>query len=452
MKACGENIGESVITVKILRSMVSKFNYVVCSIEESNNLETMTIDELQSILLVHQQRMTCREEEENVLHITNEEKRGRGRGRGRNFIRGGGRGRGRGRQCFNKASIECFKCHKLGHFQYECPTWQRNANYVEAKVQEDEAKEEDELLLMAHVFLKQSKEEEWFLDFGCINHMTRNKDWFSEMDESFRHTVKLGNNTKMAVMGKGIVRLHVNGVTNVVSNVYYVPDLKNNLLSIGQLQEKGLTILIEDGKCKVNHPGRGQIMEISMSGNRMFVVAATIMPKYPTCFQVESTNESHLWHCRLGHLHYNGLKTLFSKNMVNGLPSIATPKELCTHCVEGKQHRNFIPKKSAWRASNKLQLIHADLCGPIKPSSISNKRYILSFIDDFSRKTLIYLLHEKSETFSIFKSFKVYVEKEVGVCITCSRTDRGGEFTSNEFGEFCKAQGIKRQLTTAYTP
>ena len=74
MKACGENIGENSITAKILRSMISKFNCVVCSIEESNNLEIMTIDELQSSLLVHEQRMNGQEEEENVLQVTNEDK------------------------------------------------------------------------------------------------------------------------------------------------------------------------------------------------------------------------------------------------------------------------------------------------------------------------------------------------------------------------------------------
>jgi len=58
MKACGESMRENIITAKILRLMTSKFNYVVCSIEESNNLDTMTIDELQSSLLIHEQRMT----------------------------------------------------------------------------------------------------------------------------------------------------------------------------------------------------------------------------------------------------------------------------------------------------------------------------------------------------------------------------------------------------------
>ncbi|KAK9907798.1 hypothetical protein M0R45_000739 [Rubus argutus] len=82
----------------------------------------------------------------------------------------------------------------------------------------------------------------------------------------------------------------------------------------------------------------------------------------------------------------------------------------------------------------------------------SKKRYLISFIDDFSRKVWIYFLCEKSEAFGVFKNFKHLVEKETGEFIKCLRTDRGGEFTSFEFNNFCKDNGIRRQLTTAYTP
>jgi len=97
-------------------------------------------------------------------------------------------------------------------------------------------------------------------------------------------------------------------------------------------------------------------------------------------------------------------------------------------------------------------LIHADLCGPITPISNSNKRYLICFIDDFSRKIWVYFLDEKSEAFIIFKYFKSLVEKETGSCIKSLRIDRGREFTSQEFNQFCKENGIKRQLTAAYTP
>nr|KYP74877.1 Retrovirus-related Pol polyprotein from transposon TNT 1-94 [Cajanus cajan] len=445
MKAIGESMQESVITAKILRSMTTQFNYVVCSIEESNNLDTMTIDELQSSLLVHEQRMTFSTAEEQVMQTVVDEKGGRGRGRGRG--RGSFRGRGRGRQLFNKAEVECFKCHKLGHFQYECPLWEKKAHYAET---EDKEEQEDELLLMALVECKEGKKGEWFLDSGCSNHMSSNKEWFSELDENFRHKVKLGNDTCIAVMGKGSVRMLVNGIIHVITHVYYVPELKNNLLSIWQLQEKGLSITIQNKKCNVVHSERGLIMEVRMSANRMFVLTATM--RVETCFQAYAEDNSQLWHNRLGHLSYDGLKTLVSKQMVTGLSAIITPQEICTHCLAGKQHRNTMPKKSLWRASKRLQLIHADLCGPIQPTSNSNKKYILSFIDDLSRKTWVYFLSEKSETFSLFKGFKALVEKEAGESIICLRTDRGGEFSSKAFEEFCRSQGIKRQLTAAYTP
>jgi hypothetical protein len=97
-------------------------------------------------------------------------------------------------------------------------------------------------------------------------------------------------------------------------------------------------------------------------------------------------------------------------------------------------------------------LVHAGICRPIKPISNSKKRYFISFIDDYNRKVLIYFLAEKSEAFTIFKNYKNLVEKETRVFIRCLGTYRGGEFISHEFNIFCKANGISRQLTAAYTP
>ncbi|KAG6394896.1 hypothetical protein SASPL_145487 [Salvia splendens] len=99
-----------------------------------------------------------------------------------------------------------------------------------------------------------------------------------------------------------------------------------------------------------------------------------------------------------------------------------------------------------------LELVHADLCVPIYQISNSYKRYRICFIDDFSRKAWVNFLVEKSDAFAAFKIFKNYVEKETGLAIKYFRTDRGGEFTSREFNEYCKMNGIKRQLTNAYTP
>ncbi|XP_048324615.2 uncharacterized protein LOC125420972 [Ziziphus jujuba] len=174
----GEKMEDIVIIEKILRSMTYKFDYVVCSIEESNDLDTLSIDMLQSSLLVHEQCMTGHLEDEQALKET-----------------------------------------------------ETKAHYAEAS---------GEMLLMAYVDVKEaSKEELWFLDVGCSNHMYGKKEFFSRFDESFSISVKLGDNSSMAVIGKGNIQMIVNGIVQVITNIFYVPGLKNNLLSVGQLQEKG---------------------------------------------------------------------------------------------------------------------------------------------------------------------------------------------------------------------
>lgn len=87
---------------------------------------------------------------------------------------------------------------------------------------------------MSYVEMHQAKREEvWLIDSGSSNHMSGNKGWFLDLDEGFRQTVKLGNNSTMAAMGRGTIRLQVNGYTQVISEFYYIPELKNNLLRVG---------------------------------------------------------------------------------------------------------------------------------------------------------------------------------------------------------------------------
>ena len=170
------------------------------------------------------------------------------------------------------------------------------------------------------------------------------------------------------------------------------------------------------------------------------------------CFSAKLTDESWLWHFRYGHLNFGGLKTLQQKNMVTGLPQITASSQVCEECVISKQHRNQFPQGKSWRAKKALELVHSDICGPITPHFNGGKRYLITFIDDYSRKLWVYFLQEKSETFVAFKSYKALVEKEVGHPIKVLRTDRGGEYNSHEFVIFCENHGIKRQLTAAYTP
>ena len=154
-----------------------------------------------------------------------------------------------------------------------------------------------------------------------------------------------------------------------------------------------------------------------------------------------------LWHLRFGHLNFESLELLSKKRMVRGLPCINHPDQLCEGCLLGKKFRNSFPKESYSRAKKPLELIHTNVCGPITPSSLGKNNYFLLFIDDFSRKTWVYFLKQKSEVFEAFKIFKATVENERGRKIKAIRSDRGGEFTSKEFQEFCATNRIQHFLT-----
>jgi hypothetical protein len=168
---------------------------------------------------------------------------------------------------------------------------------------------------------------------------------FFDLDETFRQSVKLGDNSRMMAMGKGHVKLHINGLTQVITEVYFIPELRNNLLSISQLQEKNLSILIQHGMCNMYHPRKGLIIQTQMSANRMFVILASIISPTLTCFQITSEDNTQLWHCRYGHLSFKGLRTLHYKEMVRGLPMLKASSKECDDCMIGKQHREAIPKK-----------------------------------------------------------------------------------------------------------
>lgn len=104
----------------------------------------------------------------------------------------------------------------------------------------------------------------------------------------------------MAVQGKGNIRLEVEGLPQVVTDVYYVPNLTNNLLSIGQLQEKQLTIVIENGVCKIYHHIRGLIAKSKMTINLMFLLFAKKKPRSEVCLKMEEedfgdTMEKKVW-------------------------------------------------------------------------------------------------------------------------------------------------------------
>jgi hypothetical protein len=166
----------------------------------------------------------------------------------------------------------------------------------------------------------------------------------------------------------------------------------------------------------------------------------------------KSSNEgATLWHQRLDNLNMARLKKL--ENMVNGtnLKEVSL-HHVCEACIEGKHQRTSFLKDEARRASKLLELVHSNVCGPMKTSSRGGAQYLVTFIDGFSRKTHVYLLNVKGEVFDKFKAYKALVENQIGMKIKTLQSDNGREFVSKKFDDFLHECGIECQTSAPYTP
>jgi hypothetical protein len=98
--------------------------------------------------------------------------------------------------------------------------------------------------------------------------------------------------------------------------------------------------------------------------------------------------------------------------MVTSLPFVSYRDGVFVSCVLDKYHHEKFDKRASWHASTLLQLVHGDLCGPLSPPSFSRYKYFLTFIDDFSKHTLVYFLKLKRQVFDKFLAYKALVEKQ----------------------------------------
>lgn len=156
----------------------------------------------------------------------------------------------------------------------------------------------------------------------------------------------------------------------------------------------------------------GQILvNVHMTENKMFPLEVSTVEN--KALVVIEKDESKLWHLRYRHLNISGLK-LSQKEMVLGLPKIDALENVCEGCIYGKQSKKSFPVGKSWRATTCLELVHADLCGPMNTESLGGSKYFLLFTDDYSRMSWVYFVKNKSESFECFVKFKAFVEKQSG--------------------------------------
>ena len=185
--------------------------------------------------------------------------------------------------------------------------------------------------------------------------------------------------------------------------------MKNNLLSLGQLLEKGFTMKMEHKCLTVQDEKKKLILKAPLSKDRTFKFE--IQNGSYKCLTAAVKNEDWVWHLRYGHLNFRSLNQLSKANIVHGLPIINLPNMMCEAYIMSKQHKRSFQKYVVNRTSKTLELVHSDVCGPISISSLGKNSYFVTFVDDFSRKIWVYLTKQKLEVLVVFKTFKSMVEK-----------------------------------------
>ena len=226
--------------------------------------------------------------------------------------------------------------------------------------------------------------------------------------------------------------------------------MTSNLISLGQLLEKGCLVNSVKGSLEIHDKAKRLVMKAPLAKNRTFKVSLNTIESQGLSTATLS-DDSWLWHLRLGHLNFRDMSLLRSKEMLTGLPPIKIPKKICDNFLINKQPRNSFSNFTTSKASEILH-VYSDNCGPLDTPSLGGNRYFVSFVDDLSRKVWLYPIKAKSDVFNIFKDFKALVKKQSGKCIKILRTDGGGEFTSGELEGFCKEHGIVHEVTAPYTP
>jgi hypothetical protein len=131
-------------------------------------------------------------------------------------------------------------------------------------------------------------------------------------------------------------------------------------------------------------------------------------------------------------------------DMVRGLPTISEANMLCDGCIIRKQRWIPFPSKSSYRADEALELVHGDLCRPIKPATLGGKTMFLLMVDDMSCYMWLILLSTKSDAARMIKQVQAQAEAECGKKLKVLCTDRGGEFTSSSFIDYCNNIGMQR--------
>lgn len=440
-----ESISEHHKIAIILSSLPKSWHTVVTALEVRKDDE-LTLTLVQSKLYDEQiRRKKYDVKEEKLLQVTNKKKWKNGQkwkkeGENSNAEK-------------STSNVFCYFCKKRNHIMKECRKFK---DYCE-KSKANLVKEEDDSLLCLNeenlFAIESSNEKGWTLDSGATSHIVSDKNLFSNLTTIENKKVKVADGFKVNVHGKGTCLLRFeseNGCTSVrLKDVLYVPELKGNFISIRKLNNIGIHVNFHDEKADIIR--NNKLLATAEIQNDLFKL------QHDKVYAVkEVVNKKlciHELHRILGHRNIESIKKMLNEELVTGIELKKCQCETqCVVCLQSKMTRKPFVREKANGSKNILDLIHTDLCGPMKTQTHSKKRYLLTFIDDFSRFTKIYLLRNKSEVNAKMMEFVELMKTQFEKKPKQFHSDRGGEYINEEIHKYLVAEGIESSYTSPYTP
>src|SRR6266566_1422197 len=346
-----------------------------------------------------------------------------------------------------KPETQCFHCKGTGHWKRNCPKYLADKKAANNKQGICD-------IHVIDVYLTNPRCSAWVFDTGAVAHICnsqqelRNKRRLAK-DEV---TMRVGNGSKVDVIAVGTLALRLlSGLVMNLNKCYLVPALSMNIISGSCLLRDGYSFKSENIGCSIYMSNifyghapevRGLFLLNLDNDTHVYNIDAK------RC-RIDNDNTTFLWHCRLGHIGVKRMRKLHADGLLESLDFESL--DTCEPCLMGKMTKTPF-SGTMERASDLLEIIHTDVCGPMSIEARGGYRYFLTFTDDLSRYGYIYLMKHKSETFEKFKQFQSEVENHRNKKIKFIRSDRGGEYLSYEFGSHLRQCGIVSQLTPPGTP
>ncbi|GJU81648.1 retrovirus-related pol polyprotein from transposon TNT 1-94 [Tanacetum coccineum] len=262
----------------------------------------------------------------------------------------------------------------------------------------------------------------WIVDSGCSKHMTGDRSLMKIFIEKFMGTVRFRNDNFAAIIGYGD---YIQGNITIFL-VYDVEGLGHILFSVGQFCDDDLEVAFRSKSCYVRNLERDDLLTGGRESNLYTISIFDMAASSPVCLILD---------------------------LVDGLLKFKYGKDhLCSTCKRGKSKKASNPPKLVSSDHSKLELLHMDLCGPMRVASINGKKYILMIVDDYSRYTWVYFLHSKDKTPEIIKKFIAQAQLNYKAKVCKIRTDNGTEFKNATLKAHYEKLGIMQQFSTARTP